>query len=718
MAPAGMQGGYQSTQQQTTSAGNLYQMGGMVPDVDEDGPTPQVPEQYKQRNCSQKFMRCTLSAVPNKKSLLQKAKLPFGIHIHPYTEMTAEEMPVVQSNVIVRCRSCRTYINPFVAFLDQGRRWRCNICMRTNDLPQDFDFDAKTRQPIDRMQRPEMNHAIVEYIAPQEYMVRPPQPAVHMVLLDVSQKSVQSGLVHTVVNSLRENFLNLPGDDRRMFGLITYDSTLHFYKLNHTLSQPHMFVVSDVDEVFMPSPTDLLVNVKQSADIITNLLERLPTMFTATTNQKTCLGPALQAAQKLVSPTGGRIMVFQCGLPTDGVGKCDRQENASLRGSAKEFQQLEPSNDFYKRLAVECSRQQIGVDTFLCGSGYQDVSTIACVSKFSSGTCFYYPDFHAERYPAMTKRLQHELKRVLTRQMGLEAVMRVRASRGLSVNAFHGNFFVRSSDLLALPYVSPDNAFAMQVQYEDDLNAGALCAFQSALLYTTTHGERRIRVHTLALPIVDNVNAVFAGADQMALTGLLAKMAVDRALISKLTDAREAIVNVLIDALGGYRADMRGGAPGFPAPANLMALPQMLLGVLKHPGLRLGAITMLDQRADAHNLIKTLPLSNLCRFFSPRLYALHQMPEDAGTVGANGQIILPPTIPLTAERLEHNGVYLIESGINMFMWVTKNAAPEVLYALFNVQHFDHLQPHRGTQTHLIESTPCYGFSPSCYAETV
>jgi hypothetical protein len=41
--------------------------------------------------------------------------------------------------------------------------------------------------------------------------------------------------------------------------------------------------------------------------------------------------------------------------------------------------------------------------------------------------------------------------------------MRVRASRGLQLHTFHGNFFVRSTDLLALPNVSPDIAFAMQV---------------------------------------------------------------------------------------------------------------------------------------------------------------------------------------------------------------------------------------------------------------
>lgn len=43
-----------------------------------------------------------------------------------------QQLPVITSNTIVRCRSCRTYINPFVSFLDQ-RRWKCNLCYRVND---------------------------------------------------------------------------------------------------------------------------------------------------------------------------------------------------------------------------------------------------------------------------------------------------------------------------------------------------------------------------------------------------------------------------------------------------------------------------------------------------------------------------------------------------------------------------------------------------------
>ena len=117
------------------------------------------------------------------------------------------------------------------------------------------------------------------------------------------------------------------------------------------------------------------------------------------------------------------------------------------------------------------------------------------------------------------------MARYLTRPLGLEAVLRLRTSRGINMNGFHGHFFVRSQDLLALPCVSPDHGYTFQLTIEDELgrhNGNAF--FQSALLYTSSNGQRRIRVHTLALPVVKDASKVFAHADTVAITALLAKL--------------------------------------------------------------------------------------------------------------------------------------------------------------------------------------------------
>jgi hypothetical protein len=47
-----------------------------------------------------------------------------------------EPVPVVSDSVIARCRRCRTYINPFVTFVEGGQRWKCNMCFLLNDGKQ------------------------------------------------------------------------------------------------------------------------------------------------------------------------------------------------------------------------------------------------------------------------------------------------------------------------------------------------------------------------------------------------------------------------------------------------------------------------------------------------------------------------------------------------------------------------------------------------------
>lgn len=102
-------------------------------------------------------------------------------------------MPVVTDQVIARCRRCRTYINPYVTFLENNNRWKCCMCNLSNEVPQLFDWDPAAQQPANRWSRPELNHSVVDFVAPTEYMVRPPQALVYVFLIDVSYPAVASG---------------------------------------------------------------------------------------------------------------------------------------------------------------------------------------------------------------------------------------------------------------------------------------------------------------------------------------------------------------------------------------------------------------------------------------------------------------------------------------------------------------------------------------------
>uniref|UniRef100_UPI0037E8A3D9 protein transport protein Sec24B isoform X2 n=1 Tax=Semicossyphus pulcher TaxID=241346 RepID=UPI0037E8A3D9 len=648
---------------------NLLQERSLLPPRPLEAPEPNLSPDLKKVNCSPQTFRCTLTSIPQTQALLNKARLPLGLLLHPFRDL--QQLPVITSNTIVRCRSCRTYINPFVTFLDQ-RRWKCNLCYRVNDVPDEFMYNPVTRSYGEPHKRPEVQNATVEFIASSDYMLRPPQPAAYLFVLDVSHNAVEAGYLKYFCECLLDNLDKLPGDSRTRVGFLTFDNTIHFYNLQEGLSQPQMLVVSDIDDVFIPSHDSLMVNLKESKELVKDLLTSLPAMFSQSKETHSALGPALQAAFKLMSPTGGRVTVFQTQLPTLGAGALQSREDPNQRSSSKGVQHLGPATDFYKKLALDCSGQQIGVDLFMLSSQYSDLASISCISKYSAGSIFYYPSFHFIHNPAQLEKFQKDLDRYLTRKIGFEAVMRIRCTKGLSIHTFHGNFFVRSTDLLSLANVNPDSAFAVQMSIEDSLADSSLACFQAALLYTSSKGKRRIRVHTLCLPVVNQLSDVYAGADVQAITCLLANMAIDRSITSSLSDARDALVNAVVDLVSAYKSNVSNlQQSGLVVPAALCLFPVYILALLKQKALRTGTSTRLDERVFAMCEFKTQPLQQLMKMVHPDLYRLDDM-SDQGALHLNDTVVPQPhLLHLSAERVCRDGAFLMDCGHVFYLWIGK-----------------------------------------------
>lgn len=74
---------------------------------------------------------------------------------------------------IMRCKRCRTYINPFVGWLGNGRQWRCNVCGMVNDVPTSYfcHLDQNGNR-TDKAQRPELSQASVELVRERRWRKR------------------------------------------------------------------------------------------------------------------------------------------------------------------------------------------------------------------------------------------------------------------------------------------------------------------------------------------------------------------------------------------------------------------------------------------------------------------------------------------------------------------------------------------------------------------
>ncbi|CDR41474.1 CYFA0S07e02586g1_1 [Cyberlindnera fabianii] len=637
------------------------------------------------------YFRSTLNAVPTSNNLLKKSKLPFALVVRPYTSLKDDvrPLPVVEDTVISRCRRCRTYINCFVEFTEQGRRWKCNLCSLQNDVPAAFD-NSPEKGPVNRYDRRELNYSVVEFVAPQEYMVRPPQPLVLSFVIDVSVNAVKTGMLATVATTILESLDRIPNPDgRTKIAIIGVDSALHYIKIpdDSEEGEAEILVVPDLDEPFSPSPESLLINLANSRKNIEKLLSNLNNLFLQNLNPKLALGPALKAAHYLVQSVGSKIIAFASILPNHGVGKLVVRDENAVSDKPKEASALMTPNDsFYKSFAVDCNKSQVTVDFFLTGNGYMDVATLANLPRYTAGQTHFYPGWSANNFEDVT-RFGKELSNVMSQDIALEAVLRTRGSSGLRMNTFYGNFFNRSSDLCSFPTFPRDQSYVIEVAIEENITK-PLVYLQTAVLHTTISGQRRIRVITAAIPTTNSMSEVFASADQLAITNYYTHKALEKVYSNTFEDARELLSKYLFELLNVFKKEVVAGNMGGASPlmlsTNLRMLPLLLHSLTKHMAFRPGKVPA-DHRANALNLLGSLPLPQLIKYIYPTVYSLHDMSDEVGFPDEEtGEIVMPTPINASAERFERYGLYLIDNTTELFLWIGGDAVPDLVNDVYGI----------------------------------
>ena len=221
-----------------------------------------------------------------------------------------------KNDPIVRCKDCRAYINPFVRWVENGQKWICPFCGDVNKTESYYYSTIESDgYRTDHDERPEFNCGTVDFIANHEYMNRPPMPPTYLFAFDVSQPAVESGylaLACSTIKSVIEQEL-LPGikDERVKIAFLSYSNNVQFYNLKPTLKQPQMIVMTDPENVFLPQPEDLLVNLQESYDLVLNLLDNLPNYFKTANTAESCFISALQCANNVIKSIGGKMVFFQ-----------------------------------------------------------------------------------------------------------------------------------------------------------------------------------------------------------------------------------------------------------------------------------------------------------------------------------------------------------------------------------------------------------------------
>ncbi|XP_059468717.1 protein transport protein Sec24C isoform X2 [Neocloeon triangulifer] len=645
-----------------------------------------------QGNAGPRYIRSTMYNVPATIDMMKQTSIPFGLMISPFAEQAPEELPppIVDFGEMgpVRCIRCKAYMSPLMQFVDGGRRFHCLLCKATSEVPAEyFQHLDHTGQRVDRLERPELSLGTYEYVATADYCRNNtfPKPPAIVFLIDVSYNNVKSGMVHLLCREMKNIIHNLPIDvgqekSNMKVGFITYGSAVNFYNIKGTLAQPKMLSVGDVNDMFMPLLDGFLCEPGESEEIIDSLMEQIPTMFAESRETETILAPAIQAGLEALKASGcaGKLLVFHSSLPiAEAPGKLKNRDDRKLLGTEKEKTILCPQNTFYNNLGQECVLGGVSVDLFLLNNSYVDLATIGQVSRLTGGQIYKYTYFQAD---VDGPRLIADVTHNVSRHVAFDSIMRIRTSTGVRPTDFYGHYFMSNTTDMELAAIDSDRAVAIEVKHDDKLTEEEGVFIQVALLYTSVGGQRRLRILNLALKTCTQMADLYRSCDLDTIVNFLAKQAMFKILDNTPKAVKDNLVSRCAQMLACYRKNCASpsSAGQLILPECMKLLPLYANCLLKSDALSGGSDITIDDRSFNMAAVLTMDVLSSLAYFYPRLLPVHDLDPDQHT--------LPQPIRCSSDKLRDDGVFLLENGIVMFLWVGSAVSQEWTHNVFGDHH--------------------------------
>uniref|UniRef100_A0A8C3GY01 SEC24 homolog C, COPII coat complex component n=1 Tax=Corvus moneduloides TaxID=1196302 RepID=A0A8C3GY01_CORMO len=648
-----------------------------------------------QGNASPRYIRCTSYNIPCTSDMAKQSQVPLAAIIKPLATLPPEEtLPYLVDHGEsgpVRCNRCKAYMCPFMQFIEGGRRFQCCFCSCVTEVPPHyFQHLDHTGKRVDFYDRPELSLGSYEFLATVDYCKNNkfPSPPAFIFMIDVSYNAVKSGLVRLICEELKSLLDYLPREGNMeesaiRVGFVTYNKVLHFYNVKSSLAQPQMMVVSDVADMFVPLLDGFLVNVNESRTVIASLLDQIPEMFADTRETETVFAPVIQAGLEALKAAecAGKLFVFHTSLPiAEAPGKLKNRDDRKLINTDKEKTLFQPQTSFYNNLAKDCVAQGCCVDLFLFPNQYLDVATLGVVPYQTGGSIYKYAYFQVgtDQY-----RFLNDLRRDVQKEVGFDAVMRVRTSTGIRATDFFGAFYMSNTTDVEMAGLDCDKTITVEFKHDDKLSEDSGALLQCALLYTSCAGQRRLRIHNLSLNCCTQLADLYRNCETDTLINYLAKYAYRGVLSSPVKTVRDALINQCAQILACYRKNCASpsSAGQLILPECMKLLPVYLNCVLKSDVLQPGPEVTTDDRAYIRQLVTSMDVAETNVFFYPRLLPLvTDVDSDS----------LPAAIRNSEERLSKGDIYLLENGLNIFVWVGVSVQQSLIQNLFGVSSFSQI----------------------------
>lgn len=455
-------------------------------------------------------------------------------------------------------------------------------------------------------------------------------------------------------------------------------------------------IMPDLEDPFLPLGDGLFVDPYESKAVITSLLTRLPEMFSNVKNPEPALLAALNSAFAALEKTGGKIVCSCSALPTWGPGRLFMRDDGNHPGGEIEKKLYTTEHPGWRKVAEKMAATGVGADFFLAApsGGYLDIATIGHVSCTTGGETYYYPNFIASRD---SLKLSAEITHTVTRETGYQALMKVRCSNGLQIAAYHGNFVQHTFGAdLEIGVIDADKALGVSFSHDGKLDSKLDAHFQSALLYTTATGQRRVRCSNVIASVSETskdagaretgIRESMKFVDQDAVIAILAKEACTKLGTSSanLKDIRNWLTERTIDILSSYRKHSSVQHPPgqLVLPERLKELSMYMLGLIKSRAFK-GGVETSDRRVNEMRMVRSMGALELSLYLYPRMIPIHNLqPEDGFADPETGHLKMPPAVRTGFSRVEPGGVYLVDNGQQCLLWCHSQTSPNLISDLF------------------------------------
>jgi protein transport protein SEC24 len=152
-----------------------------------------------------------------------------------------------------------------------------------------------------------------------------------------------------------------------------------------------------------------------------------------------------------------------------------------------------------------------------------------------------------------------------------------------------------------------------------------------------------------------------------------------------LKEIRSALTEKCVEILAAYRkhcSHATGNPPGqLILPESLKEFGMYVLALLKCRGFRGGSISS-DLRVHSMRMLKAMSALELQLYLYPRIIPIHNMADEDGFAEPSGHLKLPASMRASFAFVEEGGVYLVDNGQYLLLWLHNQVSPNLLVDLF------------------------------------